>query len=99
MAVGDVISAISSIGTGSYWDFQPSPGVEVQIVGAYAGTSVHLYDGVTRTEGVAPHIGVDPGGVAERSLREVLITNARYLSLFNNTGATKVLYYYGIQTK
>jgi len=99
MAVGDVISDISSIGTGSYWDFQPLPGVEVQIVGAYAGTSVHLYDGVNRTEGVAPHIGVETGGVAERSLRELLITNARYLSLFNNTGASKVLYYYGIQIK
>jgi len=99
MAVGDVVSDISVVATGSYWDFQPSAGVEIQIVGAYAGTTVHLYDGTNRGEGIAPHIGIETGGVAERSLREVLITNARYLSLFNNTGATKVLYYYGIQTK
>jgi hypothetical protein len=99
MAVGDVISAIQSVATGAYWDFQPSAGVEVQIVGVRLATSIHLYDGTTRTHTLGDRIGYDMGGVAVPCVRELLITNARYLSIYNGEGVTLNLAYWGIQIK
>jgi len=99
MAVGDVVSAIASIGTGAYWDFQPSAGVEVMIMGTRLATSVHLYDGTTRSDTLGDRIGYDMGGTTLYSPRELLITNSLYLSIYNGTGATLNLAYWGIQLK
>jgi len=101
MAVGDVVSGISSIGAGSALTYQPSAGVEVIITGIgfddyfAAAMKVQLYDGTNTT-------GLFQGANANRpenSQNKILLTNSIYLRIYNGDTSPHNLGYCGVQTK
>jgi len=95
MAVGDVVSDIQSIASGSYLDIQPASGVEWVIHNIYHESDIQLefYDGTNSLI-----FDTDTGaGVYARFAFHV--TNARRIRVKNTATAAKLIGYDGICTK
>ena len=75
MAIGDVVSALSSISSGSFLTIQPGAGVEWIIHNIYFNDAieVHVYDG---SNSVRFRTFVDPGIFPWVNFK---VTNSRYL--------------------
>lgn len=83
MAVGDVVSAHSSVSASGYLDIQPSAGAEWVIHNLYYGGSVEVY----RTDGTNQILIDSDSGPGCRMGTVFHVTNTHYLSL-KNTGAS-----------
>jgi len=94
MAVGDVVSAHTSIGAGLNWDFQPSAGVEVVIRHIVDNANTYLmtklFDGTNET-----FFGRGLGTAVIR----LYLTNSLYLRITNTGTATLRCGYLGVQIK
>lgn len=105
MAAGDVVNGISSLAASTALTYQPAAGVEVVIFlagNAWAGgAEVYLYDGTNSAMMGVGLLGVTYMGTAYQhsGVRQLGITNNRYLRILNNTGGTLVVGYSGVQTK
>jgi len=94
MAVGDVVSAHTSIGAGLNWDFQPSAGVEVVIRHIVDNGSTYLttklFDGTNETTF---------GSALGTAIIRLYLTNSLYLRIYNSAAAALRCGYLGIQIK
>lgn len=95
MAVGDVVSSLTSTANNGTLTAQPSAGVEWVIHNVYYGGAMELYV----TNGT-DSIKVDSDTAIGGRLGVVFhVNNTRYLQVKNVSGSTTVLGYDGIQTK
>jgi hypothetical protein len=95
MAVGDVVSGLSSVASGAYLDLRPSAGVEWVLHNVYYGGRVEIsfYDGSNE---VVFEVDSGPG-----SLRweEFHCTNSLRIRVKNVSGGAIYIGYDGVQTK
>jgi hypothetical protein len=105
MAVGDVISGMSSIAAAASLTYQPSAGTEVLITavgGNGAGSAPDVYMEVQAglTDGSLTNY-FTLGGNSKDNLGAVklFLNNTNYLVLRNGNASTQALFYSGIQTK
>ncbi len=95
MAVGDVVSDIQSIASGSYLDIRPGAGAEWVIHNVYHEDAVQIsfYDGVNEIT-----FDLDTGAGSWR-WEELHCNNTRRYRVKNNAGVAKLIGYDGIVTK
>lgn len=99
MAVGDVVSALTSVGAAGTLDIQPGAGVEWVIHNLYIDSTavsidILFFDGVNSLKWQAGQ-----SGPVLLSNMQHHVTNARWLRLVNNDGSARLLGYDGVQTK
>ncbi len=106
MAVGDVVSALTSIAAGANLDFQPASGVEVMITevmsqettGSSPDTVPNVTVSLTDGTNIAAILGTSSVRRWARPLK-LFLNNSLYLRITNESASTKYLAYTGIQTK
>lgn len=95
MAIGDVVSDMQSITAGAFLDIRPSSGVEWVIHNVYHADAVHIevYDG---SNSLIFDSDTGPGFWA---WYEFHCNNTRRLRVKNNSSASQLIAYDGMQTK
>lgn len=95
MAVGDVVSSLSSIDTDAYLDIQPGAGMEWVIHNIYHESDIQLefYDG---SNGVAFESVTGAGIYAKFAFH---MTNSIRIRVKNTSGEAKLIGYDGVVTK
>jgi hypothetical protein len=95
MAVGDVVSDIQSIASGSYLDIQPAAGVEWVIHNIYHASDVQLefYDG---TNSLIFDTDTGAGVYAKYAFH---VNNTRRIRVKNTSASAQLIGYDGVQTK
>ncbi len=105
MAVGDVVSDISTIGAAAHWTFQPAAGDEYEINGV--GSNLIIGSAPDATPDV--NIGLNDDSLISSAFNEntayawfnrpMHITNPHYLDIQNTGAGNANLSYWGVQTK
>jgi len=95
MAVGDVVSNITSVATTAYLDIQPAAGIEWVIHNIYfeADVTVEFYDGTNSLIFVTKTAG------GSLSFYDFHANNTRRLRVRNTNAASKLIGYDGVVTK
>jgi len=95
MAVGDVVSALSSIAAAAFLDIQPAAGVEWVIHNIYHESDVQLefFDG---TNSLIFDTDTGAGVYAKYAFH---VNNTRRIRVKNNAATAKLIGYDGMQTK
>ena len=95
MALGDVISATASLGTGTLCSIQPGEGVEwlIHNIGHEAEAELYFYDGANSIL-----MDSDTAGGAWIGLF-LHCTNSKYYQIKNTNAETKLVSYDGVVTK
>ncbi|MGD9663563.1 MAG: hypothetical protein AB7U63_20160, partial [Porticoccaceae bacterium] len=95
MAVGDVVSGLSSVASGGYLDIQPPVNNEWIITNIFheADVELYFYDGVNLLK-----FDSDPAGGVWYNLG-IPVTNSRYIRVKNTNAAAKLIGYGGIVSK
>lgn len=99
MAAGDVVSALSSVDAGNYFDIQPSAGVEIvihNITHQGADAELYFYDGSNLIL-IDIHASGNVG--AWWPNLHLHSNNTRYYRVKNISGSARLFGYDGVQTK
>jgi hypothetical protein len=99
MAVGDVVSNITSVGAGARLSIQPGAGVEWVIHNIWVGSTtasfdLEIFDGANNLTVVS-----SGGGPLLISNMVIHVNNSIYPRVLNNDGNARLIAYDGVQTK
>ena len=96
MAVGDVVTNITSLANNAYLTYQPAAGVETMVINTYGegAFETYVYNGTTRIL-----IDKSTSTPYATTLQKILVNNTIYMQIKNVSGSTLNFGYSGIQIK